>query len=686
MLCDGDVGRRARYRTWGARLAALIVAAVVSFAPMSLGRVWADPVELTEEDFRRIGNQGFGDRSNSYAWSMASYRGKVYIGTNRDFLCLARATYGSRGGGDEVPIECDPDLISMDLRGRIYTYDSRTNEIALVYISPMVSVLLSDGSRVDIALDNGYRTMDVFREPDGTEALYVGSFATTAVPGPPPRILRTTDGKRFTELSGEAAGNPEYSSYRSLTVFKDRLYIIAIDPSGGGTVLLEASDPVSEGFRPVSEPGFGSDVEAFQLAVFRGYLYVGAFTQAGFELLKTDATGPPPYVFKKILTNGAYRGAKNQSVVGMSVFRDHLYVGTGTYFGSLPSISDYKGATAELLRVKADDSWEIVAGEERDTPDGYKRSVTGMQGGFDNPFTSYMWRMVVHDGVLYVGTFDTSVMIQYAENIDQERLLTQIDSHEYPLAEPIFDRVGVDEIAEILSALEGGFDLWSTTDGLSWKLVSRTGFGDQFSYGVRTFQSTPFGLFVGTANPFYGFRLHLGQPPGTDSDGDGFADADDNCPLTWNLNQADLDGDGIGDACDDDRDGDCMPDVEDAAPRVADGDGIDTDDDGIPDGCDLDDDNDDVPDCQDNCPLTANTAQADEDGDGRGDACESGGIDDAGGTPGDGDDGTGAQQSIPIPRVCGAVGMASLTGILLAMVFLRLQSSGRRGPIRPRNR
>ena len=41
-----------------------------------------------------------------------------------------------------------------------------------------------------------------------------------------------------------------------------------------------------------------------------------------------------------------------------------------------------------------------------------------------------------------------------------------------------------------------------------------------------------------------------------DSDGDGIADVDDNCPTIANADQADLDDDGLGDACDDDADGD----------------------------------------------------------------------------------------------------------------------------------
>ncbi|HRZ10861.1 MAG TPA: thrombospondin type 3 repeat-containing protein [Kiritimatiellia bacterium] len=44
-----------------------------------------------------------------------------------------------------------------------------------------------------------------------------------------------------------------------------------------------------------------------------------------------------------------------------------------------------------------------------------------------------------------------------------------------------------------------------------------------------------------------------------DSDSDGYVDVNDNCPFAANANQADLDNDGYGDACDDDIDGDGIP-------------------------------------------------------------------------------------------------------------------------------
>ena len=78
--------------------------------------------------------------------------------------------------------------------------------------------------------------------------------------------------------------------------------------------------------------------------------------------------------------------------------------------------------------------------------------------------------------------------------------------------------------------------------------------------------------------------------PGSDFDQDGDTNDVDNCAFDPNASQADLDLDGLGNACDpsDDRD--------------VDGDG--------------------VLNHVDNCPFFANPSQADADGDGVGDACD----------------------------------------------------------------
>ncbi|HYI00759.1 amidohydrolase family protein [Hyalangium sp.] len=94
-----------------------------------------------------------------------------------------------------------------------------------------------------------------------------------------------------------------------------------------------------------------------------------------------------------------------------------------------------------------------------------------------------------------------------------------------------------------------------------------------------------------------------------DKDGDGVADAQDNCPIFFNPirpmdngAQADADKDGVGDVCD-------------PCPLLA---GASS--------CSVppleDEDGDSIKDWQDNCPYVANADQADADADKRGDACD----------------------------------------------------------------
>ena len=99
-----------------------------------------------------------------------------------------------------------------------------------------------------------------------------------------------------------------------------------------------------------------------------------------------------------------------------------------------------------------------------------------------------------------------------------------------------------------------------------------------------------------------------------DDDNDGLIGRLDNCPLTSNPAQLDLDSDGVGDVCDVDLDGDGVPNPIDAFPRDV-LESIDTDGDGVGDAADEDDDNDLVPDSEDDAPKNPDI-QRDSDRDG----------------------------------------------------------------------
>ena len=127
------------------------------------------------------------------------------------------------------------------------------------------------------------------------------------------------------------------------------------------------------------------------------------------------------------------------------------------------------------------------------------------------------------------------------------------------------------------------------------------------------------------------FRSYLASwiphPSGVaDSDGDLFDDSVDNCIYIPNPVQANLDGDLLGDVCDDDRDGDGVFNIDDVFPDDP-TESTDTDGDGVGNNADSDDDGD-LLDDSDEVALGTDPLNPDSDGDGISDGAEvSGGSD-----------------------------------------------------------
>ena len=84
----------------------------------------------------------------------------------------------------------------------------------------------------------------------------------------------------------------------------------------------------------------------------------------------------------------------------------------------------------------------------------------------------------------------------------------------------------------------------------------------------------------------------------------------------------DNDLDGIKDNCDVDDDNDGVIDIEDNCPLTFNPDQADNDNDAFGELCDDDDDNDGIADVNDNCSLIYNPYQEDRDNDGLGDVCD----------------------------------------------------------------
>lgn len=438
----------------------------------------AEPLGVN--DFTPAVAQGFGDRDNSVMWSMKWWdkTQKLYVGTNRAWLCWSYAgvvatypiisyLYPPR----DPDVVCAADYNDLPLQAEIWSWDPQTDIWERVYQSPQ-DVPIPDSDKF-VARDIAFRSMVTFTESDGTEAMYI--TGTTSKPihkdVPPPRILRTTDGINLEPIPQDAGtfmGELPKASFRSLTPYKDRLFVIHGSVQGNGKI-LESANPAAgnDAWRQVSpdEP----ELRVFEMYVFNDFLYVGAVDlEGGYAVLKTDAEGEPPYQFTTVVAKGAYLANPSRAVVSMHEFNGSMYVGTD--------------GPSEMIRIHPDDTWDLIIGTPRQTPEGAKFPLGEMDEGFNFALNEHIWRMQADDGNLYVGTYDAATTQRTCPGKDYV----------------LHDRMG--------------FDLYRSSDGIHFSAITLNGFGDPFDFGVRTLQSTPYGLFLGTANYYYGANLYRAIP------------------------------------------------------------------------------------------------------------------------------------------------------------------------------
>ena len=299
--------------------------------------------------------------------------------------------------------------------------------------------------------------------------------------------------------------------FRSIAVYKNKLFVTASDFRGVGFIIVSENPKAgNDAWQRASPPA--DELPVWTLKIFNNFLYCTTGDRrdrVGYGVYKTDAAGDPPFEFTPIVTNGGFQvdALRSPDALSLEEFQDHLYVGSDR--------------PPELIRIDRDDNWELVVGHPRQTPDGYKAPISGIGQWFGNLFIGHFWRMQAFNNQLFLGTWDWS-----------ESFRT------FPVADPITRR-------------EYGTDVFTTRDGVHWSVVTKSGFGNPFNYGTRSFEVTPFGMFLGTAKGEGGGEVFLNQS-NLDFDGDGDIDQNDvdtvlaarNQLATGPEDQRDLDRDG----------------------------------------------------------------------------------------------------------------------------------------------
>jgi len=489
------------------------------------GRIEA--LETQTNEFKRIAVNGLarfgGSAHNTWIWSAKWFNNKLYIGTGREELCLSLLTSDVRTGttnyptavtGDQCPDEV---TLAQSLAAEIWEYTPGTNTWRMAFQSPSTIPITVSGTPVITALDVGYRGMEVYTETDGTQALYVGTVTSGGAyePAPfqtngwpPPRILRTTDGQIWTPIpqdTGTFLGNignyflnptTKVRSFRSITPFNGQMFVTAASYEGSGIIIASANPSAGDNTFQQVGPNW-SVLPTWDVVPFNNYLYAatGFLPQenpgaTGYGLYKTAATGTPPYTFLPIIVDGGNQtNASLLSPNGLQllIFRNELYMGTAE-----PS---------ELLKVRADDSWDLVVGEPRPLTAGMKVGTSGANGmvtplsgigaGLGNWMNGHFWRLTSITGMqepdqttsgqnIFLGTWDWGVAIQqYVSLISLDTLYT----HQF------------------------GTDVYRSEDGIHWSVITQAGFGDPNNSGTRSLEATPVGVFLGTARQRFGAEV-----------------------------------------------------------------------------------------------------------------------------------------------------------------------------------
>ncbi|MCA0045079.1 hypothetical protein [Celeribacter litoreus] len=450
---------------------------------------------LAHKDFFCAANNGFGDQLNAYPHSMYWFKDKLYVGTTRSNLCLFKVSKIQKKLG-RWPVQCPEYVYDQDMRAQIWSFDPAeavegepNSGWSLRAQSPWIDV---DGEK--LPREVGYRGMCVFKgESDDEEHLYVATF--TPARGFGTRIYRTSDGDNYEEIPMPDGFDRSIITLRLIVPHKGWLFTSPTGKAGGevntsgNAIIYGTKDPAKGEWKEINTPGFGraKNIGIFEMIGCGDYLYAGTGNPDGYEIWRTKVEGEPPFNWECVVEKGAYRGPLNQGVASFTTLNGIVYAGGGIQHGGIDRANGLGPAGPELIRIHEDGSWDLLVGTERQTPVGYKKPLSGYSPGFDNLFNGYFWQMETHEGWIYVGTFDWTVMIRYSED----------DNWPMPFRKMI-ERYGMENLIK----LRAGAELYRSRDGENWLPVTTQGFGNEFNYGIRTFQSTPIGLAVGFVNPF----------------------------------------------------------------------------------------------------------------------------------------------------------------------------------------
>ena len=550
-----------------------------------------------------------GDRGQNYAWSAIGYGDWLYVGTcyaaMGNTLSLMKSSLGDKY--DEKVLQATFDAMfngsffnteedGGNAKGVLVKINTKTGETKLLMAKSFNGYAPLFRNAVEyhgklyfcgsvVGANGGLPSVwQVDPVTDECKAVYTG--------------LSTLQDYLAAYRQGISTG------IRGMCVYHDQLVIsnVTMDSTTGesSATLLISSDP-EKGFTQIADSSTLFNYPAYRysdsiyggsiwdMAEYNNSLYVSictgtednmpdSNTMQSFALVRGDQNADGTFTWTPVAGDQEKDGARytfgidpertRSGAANLTVFNDYLYIGeyndeeialerilfsktgkkaNGQFGGGLDCsfINANLDQSVSLYRMDKNENMELVMGNATSMfPNG---SLSGLKSGFGRNENQYIWRMQVYDGKLYVGTFDTSSLLQVMGQFVNGDLLRQTpeawkSQWEYlkalmkalqeadadgtgnpsTLAQTIkftnafvFQNISVCNIASAIRLLnylrkaQRGFDLYVSEDGVNFETITTNGFGDPYNHGLRVFSVTDQGLCVGTANPFYGTQVWI---------------------------------------------------------------------------------------------------------------------------------------------------------------------------------
>lgn len=410
---------------------------------------------------------GVGDRAQNYAWSAIGYGDWVYIGTcpnamtqtlnfmgtvlgNKFDKEIMIATLNAMFNGAFFTAEED----GGDPKGILVKVNTKTGEVKLLMSKATTNTNVQFRNVVEL---NGkfYFCGSV----NGLPTVYQVDPATDEYK----KVYQSIDQADFYKAyqMGISVG------IRGISTFENKLIISLVGLEGA--YICESDNPEDpDSFKVIATMSDMFNYPAYRyqdsiyggsiwnMAAYNGSLYVSICTgtpenkpdnntMQSFALIKGDRDDNGKWTWTSVIGDKEKDNAKytygidpertRSGAANLCVYDGYLYIGEYNdeeialervlFDQSCDFMNSNLEQSVNLYRMDENEEIQLVVGDADEMfPDG---GLTGLGSGFDRNENQYIWRMQVYNNKLYVGTFDTSSLLEPIGQLTNGDLLKMTD-------------------------------------------------------------------------------------------------------------------------------------------------------------------------------------------------------------------------------------------------------------------